>query len=113
MFQTFGCLPCLKDHSNGLELVETGAMLRYLARKHGLDGSDDVERAKIDMVNSASYDVLQSLVKAVYAGLIYGDSNHDYVSTTSCKPMCFCHQSCRCRLHSDLAAVPGVLLLAT
>ena len=89
VFQTFGCLPCLKDHSNGLELVETGAMLRYLARKHGLDGSDDVERAKIDMVNSASYDVLQSLVKAVYAGLIYGDSNHDYVSTTSCQRMCY------------------------
>ena len=89
LFQTFGHVPCLKDHSNGLELVETGAMLRYLARKHDLDGSDDVERAKIDMVNSASYDVLQSLVKAVYAGLIYGDSNHDYVSTTSCQRMCY------------------------
>ena len=86
MFQTFGCLPCLKDHSNGLELVESGAILRYLARKHGLDGSDDVERAKIDMVYSASYDVIQCLAKTVYAGLFYfGDTNHNYVSLTSCK----------------------------
>ena len=55
--------------------------MRYLARKHGLDGTDDDEKAQIDMVFCAAYDMLEKLVDTVYAGTMYrGNLNHDYVS---------------------------------
>ena len=56
--------------------------MRYLARKHGLDGTDDVEKAQIDMVFCAAYDMFEQLVDTVYAGTMYrGRTNLDYVSS--------------------------------
>lgn len=46
----FGRLPCLRTE-NGTELVQSKAVLRYVAKLAGLAGKDDEEQARCDMLN--------------------------------------------------------------
>jgi len=60
----FGQSPCLKD--NELNLVQSNAILRHLARKHGLYGSKEDEAAYIDMIMDGIEDL-----RSKYAAMIY------------------------------------------
>ncbi len=35
---------------DGLNIVQSGAIVRYIARKHGIDGGSAVEKMKADVV---------------------------------------------------------------
>jgi glutathione S-transferase len=61
---TFGQLPVFKD--GDFELVQSNAILRYLARKHGLYGSNDKEASLIDMINDQQEDVRSAYVRMIY-----------------------------------------------
>lgn len=65
-----GQLPILFDGS--LELGQSNAILRHLARKHGLYGKDDTDRAVIDMINDQQEDT-----RLAYVKLIYGDYENE------------------------------------
>ncbi|BFZ25177.1 hypothetical protein BsWGS_28216 [Bradybaena similaris] len=60
----FGQLPALRD--GDLQVVQSNAILRHLARKHGLYGSSIEEAAIIDMLNDGVEDL-----RVKYGGLIY------------------------------------------
>jgi len=62
----FGQVPCLND--GDFQLVQTGAIMRYLAHKigKGLHGSTDKEAARIDMIYEGVGDI-----RTKYATLIY------------------------------------------
>ncbi|XP_077996154.1 glutathione S-transferase alpha I-like [Glandiceps talaboti] len=56
-----GCLifnevPLLKI--DGLQLVQSQAICRYLARKHGMDGKTPEEKARVDMINEGARHLL-------------------------------------------------------
>jgi glutathione S-transferase len=55
----FGQLPLLEI--DGLRLVQSQAIVRYVARRGGLAGSDDAESATIDMVAEAVRDARSGL----------------------------------------------------
>jgi len=57
-------LPVFYD--NDFELAQSNAILRYVARAHGLYGKDDKERALIDMINDSQEDL-----RITYLVLIY------------------------------------------
>jgi glutathione S-transferase len=59
-----GQLPVFTD--GDLHLGQSNAILRYLARKHGLYGKNDKEAALIDMINDQQEDI-----RATYLRLIY------------------------------------------
>jgi glutathione S-transferase len=69
----FGQMPALKD--GDFQLVQTGAILRYLAKKigHGLYGANDKEAAVIDM----TYDGIVDL-RTKYNQLIYREWDDDH-----------------------------------
>ena len=62
----FGHLPELKI--GDLTISQTGAIMRYLARKHGLYGNDDTERAQMDMVWELYADLFTDMGRMLYAG---------------------------------------------
>nr|XP_033776862.1 glutathione S-transferase P 1-like [Geotrypetes seraphini] len=59
----FGQLPQLKD--GDFVLYQSNTMLRYLGQKYGLYGSNDKEKALIDMVNDGMEDVRQGYLYLV------------------------------------------------
>lgn len=59
-----GQLPVFKD--GDFELAQSNAILRYLARKHGLYGSNDREAALIDMINDQQEDLRVSYIRLIY-----------------------------------------------
>ena len=61
--QIFGQLPCL--HVGDLELVQSGAIIRFLAREHCFYGSNNAEAATIDMVHDGSFDLRQKMIGAM------------------------------------------------
>eukprot|EP00274_Cyanoptyche_gloeocystis_P006125 CAMPEP_0196666418 /NCGR_PEP_ID=MMETSP1086-20130531/64500_1 /TAXON_ID=77921 /ORGANISM="Cyanoptyche gloeocystis , Strain SAG4.97" /LENGTH=216 /DNA_ID=CAMNT_0042003607 /DNA_START=78 /DNA_END=728 /DNA_ORIENTATION=+ len=63
----FGQVPQLKD--GDLYLVQSLAILRYLARKHGLYGKDSVEAAKCDMYAEGITDLRNDAMKLFYSDL--------------------------------------------
>jgi glutathione S-transferase len=62
----FGQMPCLKE--GDFQLVQTGAILRYLAKKigNGLYGSNDKEAAVIDMTYDGVVDFRQKYSQLIY-----------------------------------------------
>jgi len=71
----FGQTPCLKDKD--LTLVQSNAILRHLARKHGLYGSSEAEAAYIDMIVDGVEDVRGKYAKLIYTN--YNAGKEDYV----------------------------------
>ncbi|UMM33133.1 hypothetical protein L5515_006722 [Caenorhabditis briggsae] len=63
----FGQMPCLKH--DGKEYVQTGAIMRHLARIHGLNGSDEDEATFLDMFFEGVRDTRKE-----YSRFIYYDS---------------------------------------
>lgn len=59
-----GTLPIVFD--GNFEVGQSNAILRHLARKHGLYGKDDHERAQIDMVNDQQADYREAYYKMIY-----------------------------------------------
>lgn len=68
----FDQLPLLQI--DGLFLVQKLAVMRYIARKHGLYGSDEIEAAQIDMVAEGILD---------FKGKLKGDENSFYDAMNS------------------------------
>ncbi|KPP66035.1 Pi-class glutathione S-transferase-like [Scleropages formosus] len=60
----FGQLPKLKD--GDLVLYQSNAILRHLARKHGLYGKDGKEAALIDMMNDSIEDLRVKYLRMIY-----------------------------------------------
>jgi len=60
----FGQLPVFYD--GAIVLAQSNAIIRYLARKHGLYGKNDVEAAQIDMLNDQQEDLRLSYVRLIY-----------------------------------------------
>lgn len=60
----FGQLPVLEDGT--FKLAQSNAILRYVARKHDLYGSNDQERALIDMVNDTQEEIRLTYLKMIY-----------------------------------------------
>jgi len=53
---------------NGFSLTESNAIMRYLAKKHGLAGKDDKEAATIDMWGDHAADFSRGMTKVFYGG---------------------------------------------
>jgi glutathione S-transferase len=60
----FGQLPVFFD--GDFEIAQSNAILRHLARKHGLYGKDETEATKIDMINDTQEDLRLTYVKFIY-----------------------------------------------
>jgi len=60
----FGQLPVL--HDKDLEVCQSNAILRHVARAHGLYGKDDAEKAWIDMINDSQEDLRLTYVTLIY-----------------------------------------------
>ncbi|XP_022110404.1 glutathione S-transferase-like isoform X2 [Acanthaster planci] len=60
----FGQMPAFWD--GDFQLVQTGAILRYLSRKHGTYGSNDTEASLIDMAYDGIEDFYQRYIRMVY-----------------------------------------------
>lgn len=73
----FGQLPKLKD--GNLTLYQSNAILRHLARNHGLYGKNPVEASFIDMVNDGVEDVRIKYARLIY--LNYENGKDDYIKT--------------------------------
>lgn len=71
----FGQLPMF--HDGDLELVQSYAILRYLARKHGLYGSNDLEATLIDLVTDGQHDFRMKYVKLIYQN--YEAGKEDFI----------------------------------
>ena len=61
----FGQLPYLVD--GDVSLAQSGALIRYVARKGGLSGETDADFAKSEMLIEEMQDIFTALVKAQYA----------------------------------------------
>jgi len=59
-----GQLPVFKD--GDFELSQSNAIIRYLARKHGLYGNNDREAAIIDMINDQQEDIRVGYLRLIY-----------------------------------------------
>jgi glutathione S-transferase len=59
-----GQLPAF--HDGDLHLGQSNAILRYIARKHGLYGKNDREAALIDMINDQQEDMRLSYLHLIY-----------------------------------------------
>jgi len=60
----FGQVPILRD--GDFEVAQSNAILRYLARKHGLYGANDKEASLIDQLNDQQEDVRNTYVRFIY-----------------------------------------------
>jgi glutathione S-transferase len=60
----FGQVPCLYD--GNLQIVQSGAILRHLARKHGLYGSSELDKTMIDMIDDGQKDLRIKCIRMVY-----------------------------------------------
>ncbi|XP_069089191.1 glutathione S-transferase P 1-like [Pleurodeles waltl] len=71
----FGQLPRLKD--GDFYLYQSGAIMRYLGRKHGLYGRNDKEAALIDMTSDGLDDLRTSYLRMIY--LDYDNGKAKYI----------------------------------
>jgi len=73
----FGQLPVL--HDGDLQVAQSNAILRHVARKHGLYGKNEVEQTKIDMLNDQQEDIRLTYVKLIYQD--YDKEKENYIKT--------------------------------
>ncbi|CAI9615685.1 unnamed protein product [Staurois parvus] len=71
----FGQLPGFKD--GDFTMYQSNAILRHLARNHGLYGKTPVEAAQIDMVNDGVEDLRLKYVNLIYEN--YENGKEDYI----------------------------------
>lgn len=50
-----------------VKLTESNAIIRYIARKHGLDGKTETERVRIDMMENLSLSLYMEFAKVAYS----------------------------------------------
>ncbi|XP_077310922.1 glutathione S-transferase P isoform X2 [Lithobates pipiens] len=70
----FGQLPAFKD--GDFTLYQSNAILRHLARNHGLYGKTPVEAAQIDMINDGVEDFRLKYIRLIYQN--YENGKEDY-----------------------------------
>jgi len=63
---TFGQIP-LYSEPGGLNIVQSSSIARYLARKHGFSGSNEVEAVAIDVFHEGVEDLFKGYTKAAWA----------------------------------------------
>jgi len=73
----FGQLPVLED--GDFKVAQSNAILRYVARKHGLYGKSDKEQTMIDMVNDQQEDVRLTYLRLIYQE--YDKEKDNYIKT--------------------------------
>ncbi|KAG8552652.1 hypothetical protein GDO81_004628 [Engystomops pustulosus] len=71
----FGQLPGFKD--GDVTLYQSNAILRHLARNHGLYGKTPCEATKIDMVNDGVEDLRVKYLRMIYQN--YDNGKDDYI----------------------------------
>jgi glutathione S-transferase len=64
-------LPYLIDGEH--KITQSNAIMRYMGRKHGLDGKTEEEKVRVDMLENESMDFRNGLISVCY--------NPDFVST--------------------------------
>ncbi|VDP21398.1 unnamed protein product [Soboliphyme baturini] len=67
----FGQMPCLYD--NGVQYVQSGAIIRHLARQIGMYGSDEHEATMADMMYEGVGDIRNKYAKLIYTD--YSEEN--------------------------------------
>uniref|UniRef100_A0A158R568 Glutathione S-transferase n=1 Tax=Syphacia muris TaxID=451379 RepID=A0A158R568_9BILA len=60
----FGQVPCLYDDKE--QIVQSGAILRHLARKHGLTGNSEMDTTYADMFHEGVRDLHMKYTKMIY-----------------------------------------------
>ncbi|MFH4981893.1 hypothetical protein AB6A40_008602 [Gnathostoma spinigerum] len=60
----FGQMPCL--HDGDMQIVQTGAILRHLARKHNLNGMTEMDATYADMFYEGLRDLHTKYAKMIY-----------------------------------------------
>jgi len=60
----FPNLPWMEDED--IKISQSGAIIRYLAEKHGLHGKDPKERATLEMLEAEAHDFHTALAMVVY-----------------------------------------------
>ncbi|CAH2321470.1 glutathione S-transferase P [Pelobates cultripes] len=73
----FGQLPVFKD--GGLTLYQSNAILRHLARKHGLYGKDLNDQSCIDMMNDGVEDLRIKYLQLIYKN--YEEGKDAYIKS--------------------------------
>uniref|UniRef100_A0A914WRX0 Glutathione S-transferase n=1 Tax=Plectus sambesii TaxID=2011161 RepID=A0A914WRX0_9BILA len=74
----FGQTPCLNDGDT--QIVQSGAIMRHLARKHNLYGENDCERTYLDMFYEGIKDLHSKYVQLIYVE--YEEKKDDFVKNT-------------------------------
>jgi len=74
----FGQVPCLQD--GDFQLVQTGAIMRYLGRKHHLYATDPKDIAYLDMVYSGVKDMRMKYTRLIYED--YDTKKDDFIANT-------------------------------
>jgi glutathione S-transferase len=72
----FGQLPVVFD--DGFEIAQSNAILRTIAKKHGLYGSNDKEASLIDQINDQQEDVRLTYLRLIYQE--YDKEKDNYIS---------------------------------
>jgi len=73
----FGQLPIVYD--GDFEIAQSNAILRHIARAHGLYGKDDREKTQIDMINDSQEDLRLTYLKLIYQQ--YDTEKDNYVKS--------------------------------
>jgi glutathione S-transferase P len=72
----FGQLPVVYD--DGFEIAQSNAILRTIAKKHGLYGSNDKEASLIDQINDQQEDTRLTYLRMIYQE--YDKEKDNYIS---------------------------------
>uniref|UniRef100_A0A1I7Y067 Glutathione S-transferase n=1 Tax=Steinernema glaseri TaxID=37863 RepID=A0A1I7Y067_9BILA len=77
---SFGQIPCLKD--DDVPIVQTGAIIRHLARKHNLYGRDEDDQCYADMFFEGIRDLHDKYVQLMYKDYETEGKKEQFLSTT-------------------------------
>ena len=64
---TFGLFDLISILSGDIKLTESNAIIRYIARKHGLDGKTEKEKVYIDMMENLSLSLYMEFARLAYS----------------------------------------------